>query len=305
MLLSGVRPEIRPVWLAAIFLGAILLWFSPVPSGLNVRAWHLFSIFIAAIAAVVTNATPIFLAAILALSLSILTGTLSAKEAFSGLSEDVIIVIVSAFLLARVMLKSGLGTRIAYWVIRKLGKSTLGLSYSIFLTDAIVAPAFPSNTARSGVLFPIIQSICVGIGSDPKDGTERKVGHFLMMSGIASLAVSSGLWLTAMVANPMGAGMAVRYGVTISFASWFLCASVPSFIAIGILPPILLHLMNPKVKRTPQAAELATNALVAMGKMKKRNGGRASSSSSWFWPGRLQHRSESTARPWRFWELRS
>ena len=41
-------------------------------------------------------------------------------------------------------------------VVSVFGRSTLGLGYSIFLTDAVIAPAFPSNTARGGVLFPIV-----------------------------------------------------------------------------------------------------------------------------------------------------
>lgn len=258
---------VSPKWTLLIAVGALVLWFSPVPAGLNERAWHLFAIFIAAIAAVIVNAMPIFLAAILALSLSVLTGTLAAKEAFSGLSEDFLLLIISAFLLARVMIKSGLGTRIAYLVIRKLGKSTLGLGYSIFLTDAIIAPAFPSNTARSGVLFPIIQSICIGSGSDPAAGTEKKLGHFLMMSGIASLAVSSGLWLTAMAVNPVGAAMVEKYGVTITFGSWFLHALAPSLVAMAALPFLLLRFMDPEVKRTPRAPEIASQALSDMGKM--------------------------------------
>jgi len=50
-------------------------------------------------------------------------------------------------------------------VVSAFGRSSLGLAYSIFLTDAAIAPAFPSNTARSGVLFPIVLSIAQGAGS--------------------------------------------------------------------------------------------------------------------------------------------
>jgi di/tricarboxylate transporter len=39
-------------------------------------------------------------------------------------------------------------------VVSAFGRFTLGLSHSIFLTDAMIAPAFPSDTASSGVLYP-------------------------------------------------------------------------------------------------------------------------------------------------------
>jgi di/tricarboxylate transporter len=38
---------------------------------------------------------------------------------------------------------SGLG----HLVVSRFGRSTLGLSYSIFLVERVIAPAFPSNTA--------------------------------------------------------------------------------------------------------------------------------------------------------------
>jgi DASS family divalent anion:Na+ symporter len=48
------------------------------------------------------------------------------------------------------VVKCGLGARIGHLLVSRFGRSTLGLSYSIFLVDALIAPAFPSNTARSG-----------------------------------------------------------------------------------------------------------------------------------------------------------
>ena len=68
------------------------------------------------------------------------------------------------------------------------GKSTLGLAYSIFITDALIAPGFPSNTARGGVLFPIILSLAQGSGSLPEDEAKRRLGGYLMFCGMASLA---------------------------------------------------------------------------------------------------------------------
>jgi sulfate permease, SulP family len=41
----------------------------------------------------------------------------------------------------------------------------MGLAYSIVITDALIAPAFPSNTARGGVLYPIVLSVAQRSGS--------------------------------------------------------------------------------------------------------------------------------------------
>jgi DASS family divalent anion:Na+ symporter len=110
-----------------------------------------------------------------------LSGVLRPDQAYAGFSKDFILLIVAAFLVARAVIKSGLGRRIAFHVIRRLGRSTLGLGYSVMITDALIAPAFPSNTARSGVLFPIVQAICLGAESTPEDGTEKKLGNYLII----------------------------------------------------------------------------------------------------------------------------
>jgi DASS family divalent anion:Na+ symporter len=53
-------------------------------------------------------------------------------------------------------------------------------------------------------------SLADGAGAKPGDPARRRLGALLMFSGIASLSLSSALWLTAMAANPMGADIARR-----------------------------------------------------------------------------------------------
>ena len=79
--------------------------------------------------------------------------------------------------------KTGVGRRIALQFVKLFGKKTLGLAYSLVGVDLILAPATPSNTARAGgIMFPIIKSLSESFGSSPKDGTERKMGAFLIFT---------------------------------------------------------------------------------------------------------------------------
>jgi DASS family divalent anion:Na+ symporter len=119
------------------------------------------------------------------------------------------------------------------------------LSYSIFLLDAVIAPAFPSNTARSGVLYPLAFSLADAAGAKPDRPERRRLGAFLMFSGIASLSVSSALWLTAMAANPLGAEIARGYGVEIGFGRWLIAAAVPTICAMALLPLVLYRVIRP------------------------------------------------------------
>ena len=166
------------------------------------------------------GAFPILTASVLALAAAVLTGTLAPAKAYSGFANGTILLIVVAFLVARAVVKCGLGERLGHLVVSLFGRSTLGLGYSIFLVDGVIAPAFPSNTARSGVLYPLALSVAEAAGAKKDNPDRRRLGSFLMFSGMASLTVSSALWLTAMAANPLGSEIARGYGLEIGFGSW-------------------------------------------------------------------------------------
>lgn len=253
----------------ALLAAGLALWFSPVPPGLTAPAWHLFAVFVTAIASVVLGALPLLTAAVLAAGAAVLTGTVSPAKAYAGFAKSNVLLVVVAFLVARSVVKCGLGQRLSCLVVSAFGRSTLGLGYSIFLTDALIAPAFPSNTARSGVLFPVVLSVAQASGSRPEDGTARKMGSYLMFCGMASIGLSSALWLTATTANPIGVEVAEAFGVKVTFGSWFAAASVPVLVAMGLLPLILYKVFPPEVTATPQAPRMARQALRDMGPLSR------------------------------------
>ena len=232
------------------------------------RTWRLFVVFFTTILLILFNTMPIFVAALGALSIAILSGLLTPAQGFSGFSNSVIILIVVAFTIALGVAKSGLGKRIAYLMIGRFGGSTLGLGYSLAVTDVLIAPAFPSNTARSGVLFPIVDSVAQGGGSTPFDPSRKRMGSFLIMNSVAGLSISSAMWLTAMSANPLGADLAKEVaGIEISFAKWLMSASVPSLVALILVPFCLHQFFRPQVTQTPEAPAEARRELASMGPM--------------------------------------
>jgi DASS family divalent anion:Na+ symporter len=244
---------------------ALVIWLVPPPDGLTVRAWHLFAIFAATIFSVVIGAFPILTASVFAMAAAVLSGTLSAQAGYAGFANSTIILIIVAFLVARAVVTCGLGERMGHRAISLFGKSTLGLAYSVFIVDAVIAPAFPSNTARSGVLFPLTSSIAEAAGIKPDREDRKRLARFLMFSGIASLSLSSALWLTAMAGNPLGAEIAKQYGVDISFGSWLLAAAVPTIAAMVLLPLLYYKMLRPEVTAMPHARDEARAALKALG----------------------------------------
>jgi DASS family divalent anion:Na+ symporter len=251
------------------FVVVFAIWLSPVPAGLTKPAWDLFAVFAAAISSVLVGAYPLLTSTALAVAAIIITGTISPEKAFSGFANSSVLLVVIAFLVAQAVVKSGLGRRISLFMVSRFGRSSLGLGYSIVITDAVIAPAFPSNTARGGVLFPVVLSVAEGAGSKPEDPEGRRLGGYLMFCGMSSLSVSSALWMTATSTNPIGVQIATQYGLTVNFAKWLVASCVPALIAIALLPWIVAKLFPPRVGDTPEAPASARKALADMGPMSR------------------------------------
>jgi len=251
------------------FALAAMIWISPIPAGLTAQAWHLFAVFISAIISVLLGVFPLLTSTMLAAGAVVLTNTVSASKAFAGFANASVLLVVIAFLVAQAVVKSGLGQRISLFMVSLFGRSSLGLAYSIVLTDAAIAPAFPSNTARGGVIYPIVLSVARGAGSHPDDPEGRRLGGYLMYCGMASLAVSSALWMTATSANPIAIQVAEEYGIKVGFGKWLIASSIPALTSILLLPWLLSRLFPPGVGSTPGAPAAARKALAQLGPLSR------------------------------------
>lgn len=263
-------PKRTPVS-AAIRLGCALavgmaIWLSPHPSGVSTDAWSLLAIFVATIVGIVLEPMPMGAIALCALAAVALTHTLSLKDSLSGFSHPVIWLVMMAFFISRGFIKTGFGARIAYTFMKIMGRRTIGLGYSLIATDLVLAPAIPSITARAGaVIYPIVRSVAEGFGSRAGDGTERRIGAFLILNSFYGNLATSAMFLTAMAANPLSVQMAAEQGVDITWTTWALAGAAPGLASLLLVPCLLYRLFPPEIKETPDAPRMARDRLAAMG----------------------------------------
>jgi DASS family divalent anion:Na+ symporter len=269
----AVSPSRDTVWEGANIKPTLIsltvglgLWFIPVPEGLTLQVWHLFAIFAATLTAIILKPLPMGAVAILGIAACAMTGTLTIEQAVSSYSNKIIWLVLSAFLIARGFIKTGLGSRVAYHFIERMGKSTLGLSYGLVLTEFILSPLVPSNSARGGgVFYPIVQSLCTEYQSLPHDGTRRYIGAFLMKTMFQSNVMTSAIFMTSMAANPLVVSMASQGNVELTWTTWALAALVPGIITLLVFPYLIYKLYAPQLKYTPEAPAMAREKLKEMG----------------------------------------
>lgn len=256
-------------WLIVLAVGAII-WFCPVPAGLTPSAWHLFAVFVATVLGFILQPMPIGAVAFIALTFCCFTEILKTGQVLMGFGNGTIWLIVCAFFLSRAFIKTGFGRRLAFCIIKAIGRSSLSLGYSIALSELIIAPAMPSATARGGgVFYPIVRSLSGAFGSEP-DPSSHKIGAYLMQVGYHTDATTCMMFLTSMAGNPLCVGLAASaVGVEITWTNWAAAAIVPGLVSLALVPFVVSLLSPPEIKAIPNARELAVKELAAMGSMSR------------------------------------
>lgn len=227
----------------AIMIG---VWFLPVPAELAPKAWKMFAIFVGTIAMIVSNALPMGAAALVGLTLAVLTNVLSFQAAFQGYTDPIVWLVLGAFFLSYAFTKTGLGQRIAYRFVLLLGKTNLGLGYGLAITELILAPAIPSMTARTGgIVFPIVKSLSLALNEGRPNDKYCATSAYLVLVAFQSAVITGAMFLTAMAANPLIAKLAANFDLEITWATWTVGAFVPGLVSLIILPALLYILVKP------------------------------------------------------------
>lgn len=270
----GLGRETRPLALAVCLVVGLITWFIPTPSGLEPAAWHLFAIFLATIVGIIGKAAPMGALSVIAMALCAATGVVAPdgdagdriSQALSGFSNSTIWLIVSAFFAARAVIASGLGERLAYLFVKVFGRSTIGLAYGLGLADLLTSPAIPSNTARSGYVYPVMMSVARTFGSEPgRPETHRRLGSYLALTTYnLNLAVSV-IFFTGAAPNAMASRLAAVAGVQVSWPGWLMASVVPGLIGVIAVPLVIYRLNRPEIRRTPDASAMASRELRRLG----------------------------------------
>ncbi len=256
----------------------LIIFLIPPPEGLPLLAWRLFGLYLTAIVGLVLKpySEPVILLASVAASAVTIGNTAVPKEqaikmgqVLSGYQSGTTWLVFAAFTLSAAFVTTGLGKRIAYYLIGKMGSTTLGLGYVTVFLDLLIAPATPSNTARAGgIVFPIINSVASALGSEP--GTSpRKAGHYLMINIYMVTKTTSYMFLTAMAPNALALSMmAPILKIDLSWGQWALAAAVPGLLCLLLTPLIIYFCYPPELKKVNNK-EISAKGLQELGPMKQ------------------------------------
>jgi L-tartrate/succinate antiporter len=267
-----------------------LIAIIPPPEGLAQHAWYFFAIFAGVIVGLMLEPLPgaavglIGVVLVAVLSPYVLFGpaelakagfkpaNASLTWALSGFSNTTVWLIFAAFMFALGYEKTGLGRRIALWLVKAMGRKTLTLGYAVTIADTVLAPFTPSNTARSGgTVFPVIRNLPALYDSKPNDPSSRKIGGYLMWVAIAATCVTSSMFLTGLAPNLLAIELISKTAkVSFTWMDWFM-AFAPIGVILLLAVPLLAYVFyKPEIKGGNEVPDWAKGEIAKMGGLTQR-----------------------------------
>lgn len=266
---SDFTPVQRIIRWAIVLAVVVIVLILPVPAGITPQSWRLLAIFLGTITGSILRPIPGGAIVLMGISAVAISGALPIGAALGGYADPIVWLVLAAFFIARAMVKTGLGHRIALVFIRAIGHHTLGLGYALVSTEMLLASIIPSTGARcGGVIFPIARSISETYESRPGP-TAAKLGAFLMVMLYQCEVIICAMFLTGQASNVLVAKFAQQTaGIDLSYGRWLVGAIVPGLIALVLVPQLIYRLFTPEIKHTPAATAFARSELEKMGSMK-------------------------------------
>ena len=118
-----------------MLLAAVAILAIPVPNGITPQSWRLLAIFVATITGAIVRPMPGGAVVLIGIAAIAITGVLPVNQALAGYADPIVWLVLAAFFMARGMIKTGLGRRIAFLFIRAIGRHSLGLGYALAMSQ--------------------------------------------------------------------------------------------------------------------------------------------------------------------------
>lgn len=245
---------------AAVIVG---IWIMPAPAGLEAETWHIVALYLGLLAGLVLK--PFVEPVITLIVIGIVAMFMDTSILLKGYGNNMAWFIAMVTIVCTAFVKTGLGKRIAYNLLMRAGKSTLGLGYILVFTDLILSPATGSNSSRTSIIYPIFQNIAEGTGSKPDDNP-RKLGAYLTILMYTSSQGTSALFLTGMATNAITVSLLTEMlGINLTWGTWFAASIVPIGLFLLLAPLVIYKVYPPELKSLDHIKPLAEQGLKDLG----------------------------------------
>jgi len=233
------------------------------------------AVFMAAIILWGTGALPNYLTSLLVIIALVMTGVLKEREAYAQLGHPVMWLNIMSFVLASMLVATGLAKRLALWLLLRFGH-TASTVFLVFIALNTLLSAFVSaTTAKAAILMPLFLVIAAIYGARP-DAGRTNFGRSIVLQNLLCINLGAGAFVTGSGANLLAAAIiGGAIGGTVFFADW-MAAMFPVMVGLMLVGYVLaMRVFFPLApeERVPQVAggmERLRVEQVALGRMDSR-----------------------------------
>ncbi len=230
------------------------------------------AIFAAGIVLWMTEAIPNYLTSLIIIISLVLTGVLTEQAAYAQLGHKVMWLNIMSFVLASMLVKTGLAKRFALWFIVHFGKKSSSIFLSFLLINVVLSAFISATTAKAAILLPIFMVIAAIYGARGGD-KKNNFGRNIVLQNLFYINIGASGFLTGSGANLLAAALITgATGVDIYFTDWmkgnFLVAIILMF--LGYIIAVRVFFPLKKEERLPQipgGMERLKEELHKLGKM--------------------------------------
>ena len=211
-------------------------------------------IFLASIVLWITESIPNYLTSLILIISLVLTGVLPEKTAYAQLGHPVMWLNIMSFVLASMLVATGVAKRFALWFILRFGKNASSLFISFIVINLILSAFISATTAKAAILLPIFMVIAAIYGA--RGGEEKNnFGRSIVLQNLLNINIGAASFVTGSGANLLAAALiAGAIGHNIYFAEW-MTAMFPVVLLmmfLGYVVAMKIYFPLPKAQRTPQ-----------------------------------------------------
>lgn len=212
------------------------------------------AIFAAGIVLWMTEAIPNYLTSLIIIIALVLTGVLTEKEAYAQLGHKVMWLNIMSFVLASMLVKTGLAKRFALWFIVHFGKHSSSIFISFLIINVVLSAFISATTAKAAILLPIFMVIAAIYGAQGGD-KKNNFGRNIVLQNLFYINIGASGFLTGSGANLLAAALITgATGTDIFFTDWmkanFVVAILLMFVGYIVATRIFFPLK--KEDRLPQ-----------------------------------------------------
>ena len=196
------------------------------------------AIFAASIILWMTEAIPNYLTSLLLIISLVLTGVLSEKTAYAQLGHPVMWLNIMSFVLASMLVVTGLAKRFALWLIIRFGKNASTIFISFIVINLVLSAFISATTAKAAILLPIFMVIAAIYGAT--SGVNRNnFGRSIVLQNLLNINLGAGAFVTGSGANLLAAALiGGAIGGKIFFSKWMM-AMFPVMVCLMFIGYVL------------------------------------------------------------------